>query len=75
MTDNVIPFGGITRLDLPVQQVLEAAKSRCSGGVVILGYEDDGSHYFASSMADGGEVVWLLEMAKKLLLEIGDNEA
>lgn len=69
MTDNVIPIGCITRLDLPTDTVLDACKGHCSKGVVILGFDDDGQFYFASSIADGGEVIWLLEVAKKELLE------
>jgi len=71
MSDNVIPLGNITRLNLPPDRVLDAAKGSCSGGVVVLGWDDDGSFYFASSIADGGDVVWLMEMAKKKLLEVG----
>ena len=70
--NNVIPIGGVTKLDLPVDRVLEAAKSMDLEGVVLLGYKKNGDQYFASTYADGGEVVWLLEMCKKQLLEIGE---
>lgn len=70
MSDNVIPLGCITKLDLPVDRVLDAAKGHCPDGVVILGFDADGEPYFASSIADGGEVIWLLEIAKKNLLEV-----
>ena len=69
MSDKIIPFGGITYLDLPTDRILEEAKGDCSDGVVIIGFDDEGELYFASSMADGGEVIWLLELAKKRLLE------
>jgi hypothetical protein len=70
---NVIPLGNITRLDIPTDRVLDAAKGECSDGVVILGWNNDGELYFASSIADGGTVIWLLEMAKKKLLEVGEG--
>lgn len=70
MTDNVIPLGNITRLDLPTERVLDEAKGHCSEGVVILGYDDDGELYLASSIADGGEVLWLLEKLKLHLLQV-----
>lgn len=73
MSAKIIPLGNITRLDLPTDRVLDAAKEKCSDGVVILGYDHDGEFYFVSSMPDGGEVIWLMEMAKKLLLEVGDD--
>jgi len=69
---TVIPIGCVTRLDLPVERVLEAAKDKGLAGVVILGYREDGEQYFASTYADGGTVMWLLEMCKKQLLEVGE---
>lgn len=69
---NVIPLGNITSFRLPTNRVLDAVKGRCSAGVVVIGFDDDGEFYFASSIPDGGEVIWLLEMAKKKLLEIGE---
>ena len=71
--NNVIPLGNITSLDLPTDRVLEECKGDCTDGVVVLGFDDDGELYFASSIADGGEVLWLLEMAKKNLLEVGEE--
>jgi len=68
MTDNVIPLGNITRLDIPVDRVLDAAKEDISDRVVVLGWDKDGELYFASSFADGGEVLWLMEKAKLALL-------
>lgn len=66
---NVIPLGNITSLDLPTDRVLEEAKGTCSEGVVIMGWDDEGELYFASSIADGGTVVWLMEKAKQALFE------
>ena len=64
---KVIPFTGITKLDMPPDQILEAAKGKLEG-VVILAYDADGEEYFASSYADGGTVNWLLDRCKKKLL-------
>lgn len=66
---NVVRFTGITKLDIPVDHVIESALGRLEG-VVILGYDKDGQEYFASSYADGGDMLWLLERAKKALLEV-----
>ena len=33
---NVVPLGGITRLDVPTDRVLEAAKGHCSDGGTVL---------------------------------------
>lgn len=65
---NVIPFTGITKLDLPPDRILESAIGHLDG-VVVLGYKkDSGEEYFASSYADGGDMLWLLERAKQALL-------
>ncbi len=69
MTGKVIPLGCITHLDLPVGRICDGAKEKLDeGGVVIIGWDKDGELYFASSFADGGEVIWLLEKAKAALL-------
>jgi hypothetical protein len=69
VTGKVIEFTGITRLDLPADRVLENNKGQLEG-VVILGYDKEGNEFFASSYADSGTVLWLLERCKKQLLEI-----
>lgn len=69
---NVVQFTGITTLDLDADHVLEAALGKLNG-VVVVGFDKDGQEYFASSYADGGEVLWLFERAKKRLLEMPDE--
>jgi hypothetical protein len=39
----------------------------------VLGYDAGGDEYFASSYADGGTVLWLMERLKKRLLQVGDE--
>jgi hypothetical protein len=65
----------ITSLDLPADRVLEAAKGKLKA-VVILGFEQDeeGSFYFASSKADGGDILWLIENLKANLLNLAREE-
>lgn len=70
-TAKVIRWRGVTRLDLPVDQVLGAAKDEGLKCVVVLGYDSDGAEYFASSIADGADVMWLLERLKMQLLTTG----
>lgn len=66
---NVIRFNGITRLDIDPDVVLEAAVGKLEG-VVVIGYDKDGNEYFASSYADGGTPLWLLERLKLQLLTV-----
>lgn len=63
----VIPLGNVTRLNLPPDRILEAAKGRLEN-VVLMGQEADGSYYFASSAADGGVVLWLMEKLRLKLM-------
>ncbi len=69
---KVIPFKGITKLDLDPDTILENNKGKLEG-VVIMGWDKNGNEYFASSYADGGTVLWLVERLKKALLEIADE--
>jgi hypothetical protein len=64
---KVIPIGGITKLDLDPDVILENNKGEFEG-VVIIGYSKDGVERFISTYADGGTVLWLLERCKKRLL-------
>ncbi|MDD5385367.1 MAG: hypothetical protein PHG89_10870 [Gallionella sp.] len=67
--NNVIPLGVVTRLDLPVKRIFDAAEPNLDR-VVVLGWDRNGELYFASSFADGGDVLWLLEKCKKALMGV-----
>jgi len=73
MTDDekVVRLDCVTRLDIPVEAILEEAIKVDLEEVVVIGWEKDGEMYFSSSKADGGDVLWLMEKAKKMLLEMG----
>ena len=66
MAVKVLPLNNVTRLDLPPERVLAAIPDL--EGVVIMGYDKDGDEYFASSYADGGTCLWLLERCKLRLM-------
>jgi len=68
---NVVILPVVTYLDIPVERVLDGAKKAGLEGVVVIGYKKDEEFYFSSSSSSGPEVVWLLEHAKKRLLEVG----
>ncbi len=65
---KITPLGNVTKLDLPPDRILEAAKSKLEG-VVILGFDKYGEAYCASSYADGGTVLWLLECCKQQVFD------
>lgn len=65
---DIIPTGGVTKLDLPADRILEAAKGYLEG-VVLIGFDKDGQVY-----ADGGTVMWLLEACKtKMMASVEDD--
>lgn len=72
MSAKIVNFNGITKLDMPPDPVLENAIGKLES-VVVLGYDLEGGEFFASSIADGGTVVWLLERMKKALLDVADD--
>jgi hypothetical protein len=66
---KVIPFSGVTKLDLDPDIVLENCKGELEG-VVLLGWDKHGEMFFSSTYADGGTVLWLLEQCKTRLLAV-----
>lgn len=71
--DNIVDFNGVTRLDLDPNRIL-AKVPKTLKSVLILGYDEDGSFYFASSRADGAENVWMMECAKFELMRFVHGE-
>lgn len=69
---EVVIFHGITVLDLDPDRTLRAAEGVLEH-VVIIGRTKDGYEYFSSSVADGGDALWMMERAKKALLSTPDE--
>lgn len=66
---DVITLKGLrTTQQIPVEQVLDGAKDALDTCVVI-GWEKDAGLYIASSDGNCAEILLLLEMAKKVILE------
>jgi hypothetical protein len=70
---QILRFDGVTLRDLPAEQVIEGAAEKGLQSVVVLGYDADGDEYFASSIADGADVLWLMERLKQRLLGVPDG--
>lgn len=68
---KVVQLPCITTLDLDPDMTLEALKGRLKS-FVLIGYTPDGEEFFSSSIADGGEVLWLMERAKLKLLRVDE---
>jgi hypothetical protein len=69
-TAQVIRWSGITRHDIPVDRIIEAAGGADLRVAVVIGYDAEGDEYFASSVSDGADIVWLLERMKLRLLTV-----
>lgn len=74
MTAKIIPFTGVTVLDLPPERILQKAIEADLDGVLVIGYTKDGEEYAASSYADGGTALWLLERTKTKLLAVTPDD-
>lgn len=70
---DVVDFNAITNQDLDPNKVLTAAIDQLDS-VVLIGYDKNGNEYFASSIADGADVVWLLERLKFVLMQSVDGD-
>lgn len=66
---NVVPLNCITTLDNPPEKILSAAIDHDLETVLVIGRTKDGDLYFAGSSADGGDALWMMELAKKALME------
>ena len=72
MTDNVVYFHGVTKLDIPPNRILEGALDKLES-VVVFGYNKDGGEFFASSQADAQFTIYMCERAKHKLMAIMDE--
>ena len=70
---EVVPGRFITTNNSSPDQVLEGASEYGLERVVIVGFDKEGEFYFASSQADSGDVLYLLERAKWELMKMEDQ--
>lgn len=70
---DVVYLDGQTCLDIPADRVLEAAVGVLDS-VVLVGYDKEGNEYVASSTSKLPDVLWMLERAKKMILEHGEED-
>lgn len=73
-TAQVLRFRGASRHELPVDRVLDMARAEGLACAIVIGYDGSGEEFFASTMADGADALWLLERLKLRLLTVDPNE-
>jgi len=66
---NVVELPVATRIDREASYALRKGREAKLEHAVVVGWKKNGEFFFASSMASGAEVLLLLEVAKKQLLE------
>jgi len=66
---DVTHIGGKTKLDIPVNGVLEGAIEKDLDVAIVMGYDKDGKVYFASSIGDAPEMNYLADKFKRYLLD------
>lgn len=69
MNDNVCMFTGETYLDIPSDRILKSAIDENIENVIVLGRDPEGRLYFAASSGDVAEILLMLEVAKRDLLD------
>lgn len=74
MSADVIDFPGVTLVDWPSDRTLDKAKAAELSDVVVIGWTKAGKFYFGSNKSSGPEALWLLELARKKLVEIGSPD-
>jgi hypothetical protein len=69
MTDKVIRLDTITTLDLQPELIIKGAMEEKFKDVVIMGLLEDGEAYYATNIANVGNVLLILERFKLAILE------
>jgi hypothetical protein len=64
---NVVQLPVLTRLDLNSDMLLKSLVGKLDS-FVLAGWDKDGNEFFSTSIADGGDVLWLIERLKLSLL-------
>lgn len=70
---KIIDWPHPTRLDVPAAKVLTTALEDGLAEVLLIGVDENGCEYFASSIASGPQALWHIERAKLKLLRIVDE--
>ncbi len=68
MTD-IINFTGTTFLPEPPKSLLQKAKKWGMNRCIVIGFDENEQMIFGGSFAESGDILMLLELAKKHLLE------
>jgi len=67
--DNIVFLDNQTTLDIPPERVINGALEANLKAVVIVGWDEQDNLYLATSPGSNAESIYLLELAKRGLLD------
>lgn len=70
---NVIYADMPTTNPIPPERVIDAARDASLESVLIVGIDESGELYLASSTSDGREMLWYLARAHHQLMQMADE--
>jgi len=70
---KVVYLQNNTKLDIPAERVLDAAREHGLKTVVLIGCDADGEEYFASSYGAIEDTSWLIRRADHYLMRMADE--
>lgn len=70
---NVVSGPFVSRIDTQPDRILQGAVGKLQT-VIVIGYDLDGEEYYASSIADGPNALWLIRRTEHKLIGIVDAE-
>lgn len=68
MSADLVRFPGTTKVNLPAANVLETAVACDLKEAIVIGRNQDGSAFYASSLGDAGHILLELEKFKRMLM-------
>jgi hypothetical protein len=75
MAADVLPIKGHRGYERKVRQsaaaVLRDCRARHPTDVLVMGYDAEGRFFVQGAPPDPGQALWLMELAKKMLLGLG----
>lgn len=71
---DVVGFPGVTtQPDLP-NKILRAAIKAKLEKCIVIGREQNGGFWFSGNFSDAYEILWLLEVAKREILDLAEGK-
>lgn len=69
MAADLIRFPGTTKVDIPAANVIADARDSDLKEAIVIGRNQDGTPFYASSLGDAGHILLEIEKFKKMIME------